>query len=240
MATVKKYRTYCNTETAFVTGWLDQEPTTCFNNNTHTIDTNQTTMVDIVSPASVKIAQTDDPSLDNSKYHIMSTYYEMKVGETKDILIPIKYRMNMFQVTIYTDGVVKADTYDVSVNRDTIVGTALETGTDLKEVKVSQTVIDNAIVGYYVKFGSGARHLITEVKTDTLVIDTATDATTGDLAYLTYFIIKNKHLMSGVPEVLGGAVIGSSLLLAGDVGCVTYRNDSNCVKRVTINMETTF
>lgn len=50
MATeVKLYRVWCNDESAHILTWNDVAPTTCPNNNGHTIDTNKTTIVRHVS-----------------------------------------------------------------------------------------------------------------------------------------------------------------------------------------------
>lgn len=46
---VKRWRIYCNTEARYVDGYLNRDegsPTTCFNNNTHTIDIVKTTLVE--------------------------------------------------------------------------------------------------------------------------------------------------------------------------------------------------
>lgn len=48
---VKRWRIYCNTESKYVDGYLsrnDGTPTTCFNNNGHTIDTSKTDLLEII------------------------------------------------------------------------------------------------------------------------------------------------------------------------------------------------
>ena len=50
---VKKWKVFCNNEAQYVTGFLNEsefEPTTCFNNNTHTIDTSKTELLEIIEP----------------------------------------------------------------------------------------------------------------------------------------------------------------------------------------------
>lgn len=49
MADVFKYRVWCETEGKYVEGWFEEEPTTCPNNNTHTIDTSKTSIVEDIS-----------------------------------------------------------------------------------------------------------------------------------------------------------------------------------------------
>lgn len=48
MTTLYQYRVWCDTENAYFTTWSDVEPTTCPNNDGHTIDTTKTTVVQTV------------------------------------------------------------------------------------------------------------------------------------------------------------------------------------------------
>lgn len=48
---VKRWRVYCNNESIYVDGYLERSfgmPTTCFNNNTHTIDTSKTKLIELI------------------------------------------------------------------------------------------------------------------------------------------------------------------------------------------------
>lgn len=48
---VKRWRIYCNTESCYVDGYLSRDdgvPTVCFNNNTHTIDTSKTDLLESI------------------------------------------------------------------------------------------------------------------------------------------------------------------------------------------------
>lgn len=47
--TIIKWRTYCNTESTYVEGYLEEslgQPSSCFNNNTHTLDTTKNTILE--------------------------------------------------------------------------------------------------------------------------------------------------------------------------------------------------
>lgn len=54
--TVKNYRCFCNTESAYVYTWSTTAPTTCPNNNTHTIDPNSIVVVDSVSSTETAVS----------------------------------------------------------------------------------------------------------------------------------------------------------------------------------------
>jgi len=71
---VKKYRVYCDTELTYVEIWSETIPTTCPNNNTHTIDDNKTSMIDIVNNE-MKIKQVHTNN-DTQDHYRLFTYYK--------------------------------------------------------------------------------------------------------------------------------------------------------------------
>lgn len=54
---VKLWRCWCDTESAFVQVWSPDVPTTCPNNNTHTIDQNKTVVIESISKNEVQIQE---------------------------------------------------------------------------------------------------------------------------------------------------------------------------------------
>ena len=55
MTTVNRYRIFCNTENAYVYTWDTSPPTTCPNNNTHTVDSASVTLIDSVSEDTISL-----------------------------------------------------------------------------------------------------------------------------------------------------------------------------------------
>jgi len=43
---LSKYRVWCEDESAYFETWLETDPTTCPNNNTHTITTSKTSIIE--------------------------------------------------------------------------------------------------------------------------------------------------------------------------------------------------
>ena len=56
MATIYKWRLYCNTESANVEGWSETPPTVCYNNSDHSIDLSSVSQIDIVDESKVEIS----------------------------------------------------------------------------------------------------------------------------------------------------------------------------------------
>jgi hypothetical protein len=62
MTTVNQYRVYCTTDSKYVTIWDTTEPTTCPENNGHSIDTNATTILDTIADTTVTIQEEQTPT----------------------------------------------------------------------------------------------------------------------------------------------------------------------------------
>ena len=48
-STVNKYRIYCNTESSWIEGWGTTEPTVCYNNSGHTVNSNSVSLLETVT-----------------------------------------------------------------------------------------------------------------------------------------------------------------------------------------------
>jgi len=237
---VKKYRVYCNDESKFVTGWFDTEPSTCFNNNNHVIDTNQTTVIDVEIVSKIKISQTNLDISDADKYQLLCIYDTIQANETKDVIFNIGIDVNLFSVNIHCNHNNIGDKYDSFVNKDTILGIVTQDATDVSVIKVSQTVIDNSKIGFYIKFGSSEYYKIIDIGIDEITILGTCTTLTNDLVYIVYYMIKGKHFLELGNEKMGDTIIGSSRLKKTDVCGVTYYNNSPYKKKISIFLETTF
>lgn len=55
MTTVNRYRIFCNTENAYVYTWDTSPPTSCPNNNTHTVDLDSVTLIESISEDTISM-----------------------------------------------------------------------------------------------------------------------------------------------------------------------------------------
>jgi hypothetical protein len=237
MSLVKKYNVYCEDEAKYVSGWSETEPTTCFNNNTHVITTNLTSIVDI-QLNSIKIDQSPSDEANPDRYHIFSFQYEIGPNETKDLLLKFDVDINMFSVTINCRSDSIGDVYDGYVNKNSVVGTFAETITS-NEFKVSSTVVQYASKGLFVNI-DGKQHMITNVDVDNekiSILDTVS-VTSGDPFMMTYFMMKDKVIFKEV-EKYGDEVIGSFIIKQTDVCGLTYYNNSPITKYMEVDVHTT-
>ena len=232
-----KYRIYCNDEAKFVEGWNEGQPTVCFSNNGHTIDGNQTAIIELNETKEVTIKQHYLGS-ESQHFYVYSVNQEVKSFENIDILIPIKFDCNVYKVEVYTNKHNIGDRYDCFFNRNMAGGLVTEAGTDISEIKVSQTVIDNMVAGYFVKIGSVELQVI-EIGTDTITVDGSMTVLLNDVVYITYYIIKNKYIHDKVEE-MGTDIFNSFALPKGTVGGLHYYNESVYSKTVSVNAHITF
>ena len=237
---VKKYRVYCDTEAAFVEGWTTAIPTTCFNNNTHTIDTDQTTMLDVKPPTQISLNQTTDISTQSS-YFLVSSTFTVAANTTIDVPIVLDVDSNMFAVYINAKRENSGDKWSTYINKDTVIGTVSATATDTTELKMADASIAVVTPGYFISVDGGATYVRVISKTsDTLTLKSNVTAAIGDVVTLTYFMVFEKTIMNSGETVLGNTIIGSFRIPKEYTAGITYQNNSPSRKTVSIDVETTF
>lgn len=87
MTTVNRYRIFCNTENTYVYTWSTSPPTTCPNNNTHTVDAQSVTLIDSVSEDTISLVSgLNSSSLSLAAAGVFEGAYE-EVGKYSDMTI---------------------------------------------------------------------------------------------------------------------------------------------------------
>ncbi len=236
---VKKYRVYCNDEATTVTGWLQTEPTTCFNNNTHTIDTDQTTMLDVQAPASISLNQV--PSVeDQSSYYLHHMDFTVDAKETVNVPIVLDVDSNMFAVYIDTRKENIGDVWSTYINKDTPIGVVAESVTDSTEIKMAEASVAYAKPGYYISFDGIEYVRIIGRTTDTITLKSAVTVNAGTPVLLTYYMVYNKKIIVHGEMVMGNTIIGSFKVPKEYTAGIRYTNNTNSRKTVALDVETTF
>lgn len=237
---VKKYKVYCNTELIHVDVWSETQPTTCPNNNTHTIDDNKTAIIDIVLNE-VTIKQTHQNGEPQDHYRLFTYYATVGPNEIKEIDLRNLIDVNMFAVDIITSDNSIGDTYDVHVDKNTLIG-GITQSSNTKILNVSQTVIQYSKIGFYISVNQINQYMITDIDivNNTIEIECDIITTIGDPVYLTYFMIKDRKITFTGTYPMGSSIIGSARILKTQKGAITYMNNSSSTKKIIVNIETTF
>lgn len=120
MSTVYNYRVYCTTDSKFVTIWGTEAPTTCPENNTHTIDSNATTILNQISTNTVSIEEETIPT--NGYYKLEMIKMTVSAGETKTKDITFPYPINILSFFVSTDTSNQGDVISWHVMPKTTIG----------------------------------------------------------------------------------------------------------------------
>lgn len=155
--TLYKYRVFCVTEQAYKIVWSGQEPTTCPDNSSDTINSLLTTIIDEISTAQIKIKEENIPTGGN--YQASTAAFENMTGATGASFVVDKswpHPISALNISVEVSQDNFGDMMEVVVGPDTIIG-VLTASADAGAtgLNVSQTVIDNTSIGYYLELVEG-------------------------------------------------------------------------------------
>lgn len=237
---VKKYRVYCNDEAKTVTGWLETEPTTCFNDNTHTIDTAQTVMTDIQHAQTVTLSQTNEDVQTQGTFFLHTITITVGPKETKTIPMNFGLDVNMFAVRFHITQAFIGDRWSAHIDKDTVIGTVSATATDTSVISMNSVSVSYIKPGYFISIAGGEYIRVLSKTTDTLTLTSNVTAAIGDVVMLTYFMVKDKENSTAGNHELGTSIFGSFKILKTQNAAITYTNISNSHKTILVDIETTF
>jgi hypothetical protein len=120
MATVHKYRVRCITENTWKTLWDTEEPTVCPDNNTHSIDSELTTIVQTVEQNVVEV----DEGLEETGGHFQTQSLKIiaNAGETGETKIKWPFPVSALAVNFVTTEENRGDYINMYAGKDTPIG----------------------------------------------------------------------------------------------------------------------
>lgn len=247
-ATIYKYKMYCQTEAKNVYTWSETVPTTCPNDTAHTINASSVSVVDERGPDSVTIKE--ETIATGGHYKAETQTINIAAGPDVDTLITHSwpFPVSVLAINFTTSSAHEDDLISVYAPHNSIVGaiTADVSPTDTG-ISVSQTVIDNIAVGFYVTLFDGVttnelgRVIAVDNVNNELTIETAaTDsfaATTP--TYVMMSVCQFKDFELGLPwrYEVGLSKIGGSYLPANVQAKMIYTNKSGAAKKLVIDFE---
>lgn len=231
--TIYLYRIYCQTENVYVNKWSETLPTTCPNNNTHTISQNTIAIVDKISPNSISIKQESVPTGGNFK--IKGFVYSCPANQTTTFNVSWPINITVSTVRIYSIASQIGDVLNASVNPETVVGIlTAECSIGQTIASVNSTVISNSKIGYICYINSEKLGMITNVDpvNNTITFENATTAThaAGSFFKIEVLMIENYPLGMEGESCLGESNIGGTHLPANSVTRIEYTNNSDTTK----------
>jgi len=232
MTSVYNFRIYCNTENTYTFKWDSIEPTTCPNNNSHSIDVNSISIIDEVKTNSVNIIQQKNTG-------------EFYRAESRKVTAPpgISYHdyIFLYDISVLTVGIDTLennhdDIINVFIAPNTIIGVLTQTTQENQSnIYVSQSVLNNIQKGFVVSilsegifYNLGECLNIDKIEMKITLSQNINQVfNTGSYVCLTVNNIKNFILCKNVHYVLGQKTIKSTFLPSGQIVRLEYNNISN-------------
>lgn len=247
MSTIYYYKLWCNDENAYVYVWDEQEPTVCPNVNTHSINLESISVEDSVSEEKVVINE-ESNNKTGGHFKIVSQAFDASPNTTTtyDFSYPIK--MGVLAIHVPTNDSQEGDIMSVVLAPNTTIG-AITADANINDttLNVSQTVIDNIALGYYITITDFVNSdelnqvIAIDKVNNTITVETPVQtAFTASGTYIQitiYYMDKWEIGRSWVYE-FGNSKIGASTADENVVARVIYENKSLLnTKRVRISFE---
>jgi hypothetical protein len=239
---VNKWNVYCETESAWVSGYLDENitPSTCFNNNEHTINTDLSNIILNISTQQVNIVQTEGtPGM-----HYRAESKKLVASPNTTTTDTHTYPYDISPMTIYlpTSAQNEGDYINSLVGENTVVGVLTSsTSTGNTVLNVNSTVIQNMQVGYIVSLGNSNTVVgeCTVIGNNQITISDPLDASysAGTLVKISVNNIKNFYLQGSTSYHLGTKNLLCSFIPANTPIKMAYTNNSNETKDFYYMME---
>lgn len=248
MTTLNNYQVFCETDQTWETVWLEEPPTVCPTNVTHTIDTDTISILQVVSESIVSIKEELIPTggfvqMSSRRMNITESANE----QIFDFTMPININILSFSLRTTDDN--NGDKMEIHVAPNTTIGAIIaNVSIGDQTIYVSPTVLQNIKVGYFVKLTNNfvtrtelGRVLTINIATSSITVETASDAAYSALTPT--YVQMSAHVMSefeiGAPldVKVGDDKIGSSFVPAGTVVRVCYLNRSGVAKSLVITTQ---
>jgi len=243
MSTLYKYKIWCNTESAWVTRWDTTAPSTCPNNNSHSVNTGSVSVTEEVSNSQVVIKEENIPTGGN--FLAYSVAFTAATGPQVDTdqMFSWPFPITVMAIRFTTDETHYGDKVTCAVAPNTIVGAlAGLCPTGATGATVTQTVIDNFMLGYYINFFNGVNSVdggrVVNIDKSINKISWETPLTRS-FSYLsptyirmTVFVINALHVGPPGTYVIGEGKIGGSYVPANIQTRVRYTNNGDIPKNV--------
>ena len=232
---INKYKIFCVTENTFVEGWGDTEPTTCYNNTSHTVNLNSIQLVESVSRSEVRIKE--DSAIVSRNVKIVPIVFDNVASNTSQTQsFTFQYVTSMYSYMFMTDDFNKGDSITIAVNPNTPLGliTSDITSGDMV-ISPPAPLFAFGQNGFNVTVSDGTNTsdlgeiISMDSMSQTITVEQAADnnfSSVNTVLYMTYYNMRN--LIIGPPQCyrFGDDVIGGAAVPVGTTVTFTYTNNA--------------
>lgn len=235
--TVYNYRVYCTTEAGYVYKWDTVEPTTCPNNNGHSINSSLTTIVETISTSTIKAEENSDGYFETG--HIVMNIPSGTPGATTehDVTWPMDVMLWRTLVTPTSDMI--GDIISVVAAPETTIGVVTSTVNIGETVLiVNSTVLTNIQRGFRVNLWDGVnknvlgRCTAKDVNAGTITVETGTTNTfaSESAVQIGVFTLKDINITDTATIDIGTKGFKGKTITSGTKMRVHYTNNSGTSK----------
>ncbi len=234
---VNQYRVYCNDEAAYVYTWNSVEPTTCPNNNAHTINTSLTTIIDTISTTIIKTEENTDGYFETT--HIKITVPSGTPGDITEHDVSWPMNILLWKTVITPTADMIGDYISVLAAPETTVGVATATiNIGDTTINVNSTVTDNVWRGFLITLFDGVnkdvvgRCIAVDKVGGTITFQTPTTYAyaAGSAVKISIYTLKDIYLADTTTIDIGSKGFKGKIATAGMIMRIYYTNNSGTTK----------
>jgi hypothetical protein len=229
MATVYKWRIYCNTEDTWSIGYGETEPILCYNNNTHEINLNSVQKLNGYNPLNVVIEE--NTTFTQGRFRIEG--FSFTAPPNEDYIYTVKWKIPVRVLAVYFS--CKEDNIGDIINN--IVSPGMTIGILTNNVNIGDTIIpiisqvfDKLEIGFEILINNDFIGEIIDIdqlnKTITIGEELQNNYIIGSLIKVQVRPIKNLTINSTNRYSIGLSKIGGALILENTLVNVVYSNKS--------------
>ena len=246
MTTVYYWRIKCETDNKYEYIWAEETPDKCPTNTAHTINTGTIASIDKREPNLMEIKEESVST--GGHFQCITKTINTDASSTSTSNYTWPHPISVLAVYLVTTSVHEGDVVDLTVAPDTTIGVlTADASIGATTLTVSQTVIDNTAVGFWLKLNDGVnqddlgRVLSVDVVAKTITVENALthNFATATPSYLIQTVYMMKDYEIGPPweYVVGESKIGGSYVPANTNIRVVYTNNGLVSKKLVAKIE---
>jgi hypothetical protein len=235
MSTVYKYKIYCVTENKYVEGFSTGVPTTCYNNNTHSINPNSYQLLDTISTEQYTVKEDKVPVARNVVIECIQ-FVDVKSASSQSVDFKFDIVTSMYSFKFMADDTNKGDEITISVNPDTTLGLITSSITaGATTIGAPPGLLAYGWPGFNLKLTDGVntddigRILAIDKINSTVTFSIPTVhsfSSTDTLVKMTYYTMRDLKIGPSAVYAFCEDIIGGSAPPSGTVVRFTYKNNS--------------
>ena len=235
MSTVNKYKIYCVEEGMYISGWSTEEPTKCYNNDTHEVNGSSVQLLETISQNMMSIKE-DKIDIDRNIWIKDISILDVAPDTTKTVDYVFPFPTSLYSFSFSINSTNTNDNFSMIANPDMVMGLLVSNiNVGATSLYAPPTLTENVTPGFYLSIADGTNTndlgLITAIDKNTGLVNFQTPATksfsaTNAMLKTTIKVFNNARLGGAGVYKFFDDTIGGSPLMTGTLARFIYKNNS--------------